>query len=157
MKHKPILFIAVLTLTAALLLGCAPTTLTNAPLQNAASHSLRNLQSLDSDSQLSSAVHAAQPAAEQLPIGKQSDTPTATEIPVVATNCNICGEYDCDDGIYCDDWDEKQENLHEQENIRNHTPCDICGEYDCDDGIYCDDWDDRYDDHHSTKHHRHHD
>ena len=76
--------------------------------------------------------------------------------------CSVCGDDDCDDGKYCDDADEKAENLREQENRKNNTPCKTCGDYDCDDGAYCDDRDDRYerddDDDDDDRHHgRHHD
>ena len=73
--------------------------------------------------------------------------------------CEICGDDDCDDGKYCDDADEKAENLREQENRKNGTPCQVCGEYDCDDSAYCDDWDnhDDWDAHDDHRHGRHHD
>ena len=64
---------------------------------------------------------------------------TAGAEPTEKALCAVCGEYDCDDGIYCDDAHEKAENLREQENRKNGTPCQVCGDYDCDDGIYCDD------------------
>ena len=59
--------------------------------------------------------------------------------------CPVCADDDCDDGKYCDDADEKAENLREAENRKNGVRCSVCGDYDCDDGKYCDDWDDRYD------------
>lgn len=60
--------------------------------------------------------------------------------------CPICADDDCDDGNYCDDADEKAENLREYENRKNGVHCPVCGDYDCDDGAQCDDWGDRYDD-----------
>ena len=57
------------------------------------------------------------------------------------TLCPICGDDDCDDGKYCDDADELEENLREQENREKGIRCSICGDYDCDDGEYCDDAD----------------
>ena len=113
----------------------------------------------------------AAPAAEPIPAPTESTptepvpAPTQPAAPSTKAACSVCGEYDCDDGAYCDDWDEKAENLREQENIRGNTPCDVCGDYDCDDGAYCDDWDDRHDDDHHDwdddddghHHRRHHD
>ena len=60
--------------------------------------------------------------------------------------CPVCGDDDCDDGIYCDDADEREENLREEENRKNGVTCPVCGDHDCDDGEYCDDWDERYED-----------
>lgn len=63
--------------------------------------------------------------------------------PTTAGLCPICGDDDCDDGKYCDDADEKAENLREAENRKKGTPCPVCGDYDCDDGRYCDDADEK--------------
>jgi len=63
-----------------------------------------------------------------------------------ATNknlCPVCADDDCDDGKYCDDADEKAENLREEENRKKGVSCEICGDYDCDDGKYCDDADEK--------------
>jgi hypothetical protein len=83
--------------------------------------------------------------------------PKATGSAVSAKLCPVCADDDCDDGKYCDDWDDKAENLREQENRKNNTPCTVCGEYDCDDGKYCDDWDERYERDDDRHHGRHHD
>ena len=83
--------------------------------------------------------------------------PKATGSSVPAKLCPICADDDCNDGKYCDDWDDKAENLREQENRKNNTPCPVCGEYDCDDGKYCDDWDERYERDDDRHHGRHHD
>lgn len=62
---------------------------------------------------------------------------------VPAGLCPICADDDCDEGAYCDDADDKTENLREYENRKNGTPCQICGDYDCDDGDFCDDADEK--------------
>ena len=54
------------------------------------------------------------------------------------TRCPVCYDDDCDDGKYCDDWDDRRENEREAERRKNGTPCPVCREYDCDDGKYCD-------------------
>lgn len=84
----------------------------------------------------------------------QETAPASTTAPAV-TVCPVCADDDCDDGIYCDDADEREENLREAENRKNGVTCPVCGDYDCDDGKFCDDWDDRYDDHHDDEHHDH--
>ena len=88
---------------------------------------------------------------------------TAASATVPAGLCPVCADDDCDDGKYCDDADEKAENLREYEaeqaakkataqktpakkTTKQATKCSVCGDTDCDDGKYCDDWDDR-DDH----------
>ena len=79
-------------------------------------------------------------------------SPSASTVP--AGLCPICGDDDCDDGQYCDDADEKAENLREyeaqqkakEENVPTSVPaglCPICGDDDCDDGQYCDDADEK--------------
>lgn len=81
-----------------------------------------------------------------------SKTTTSTKKTTASTKnttsglCPVCADDDCDDGKYCDDADERAENLREAENKKNGVRCPVCGDYDCDDGKYCDDWDDRYDD-----------
>ena len=86
----------------------------------------------------------AAPSAEPV-VTPTEPAPAPTQPAVSGTKgpCSVCGDYDCDDGAYCDDWDEKAENLREQENIRSNTTCEVCGDYDCDDGAYCDDWDEK--------------
>jgi len=59
----------------------------------------------------------------------------ASGVTIPAGLCPICGDDDCDDGVYCDDAHELQENLREHDGIL----CTICGDDDCDDGIFCDD------------------
>lgn len=84
----------------------------------------------------------------------ETTAPAATEAAGGTTSastapaglCPVCADDDCDDGKYCDDADEKAENLREQENKKNGKACPVCGDYDCDDGDRCDDWDDRDDD-----------
>ena len=74
--------------------------------------------------------------------------PTETTAPASGDSggrCPVCYDDDCDDGKYCDDWDDRAENEREAERRKNGTPCTVCGDYDCDDGSYCDDWDDRWD------------
>ena len=61
---------------------------------------------------------------------------TTSKVP--AGLCPICADDDCDDGKYCDDADEKAENLREYEANKNKKACPKCGEKDCDDGKYCD-------------------
>lgn len=75
--------------------------------------------------------------------------PTETTAPASGSRCPVCYDDDCDDGKYCDDYDDRAENEREAERRKNGTPCTVCGEYDCDDGAYCDDWDDR----HENRHH----
>ena len=84
-------------------------------------------------------------------VQKPAENTAPATVPV--NLCPVCGDDDCDDGKYCDDWDEKAENLREAENRKNGVSCSVCGDYDCDDGKYCDDWDDRYDDDHHDDHH----
>ena len=87
--------------------------------------------------------------------------PTQPAPATGGSRCPICYDDDCDDGKYCDDYDDREENLREAERRKNGTPCAVCGDYDCDDGKYCDDWDDRYekddDDDDDHRHGRHHD
>lgn len=95
------------------------------------------------------APRATEPAATE-PVVTQPATGTGS------SRCPVCYDDDCDDGKYCDDWDDRKENEREAENRKNGTPCEVCGEYDCDDGKYCDDWDERYegdDDRHHSRHH----
>ena len=73
-----------------------------------------------------------------------TESAKSAETKPAATLCPVCGDDDCDDGKYCDDADELEENLREAENKKNGVRCEICGDDDCDDGIYCDDWDERY-------------
>ena len=110
------------------------------------------------------APKATEPAAPKStePAKPKETVPKAT---VPAGLCPVCGDDDCDDGAYCDDADERAENLREAENRKNGTPCKTCGDYDCDDGAYCDDADERYerdddryddDDDDDDRHHRRH-
>ena len=86
------------------------------------------------------------PAAATEPVPTE---PAATEPapakPATGGNsrCPVCYDDDCDDGKYCDDYDDRKENEREAERRKNGTPCPTCSDYDCDDGKYCDDWDDR--------------
>ena len=128
MKKTVVLIVSV-TLCAALLIGCTPAlAVTQSPISK------------------STLAQSTEPAL----------TATVPVTPSAGTQCSICGDFDCDDGAFCDDWDEKAENLREQENIRNDPPCNICGEYDCDDGAFCDDWDDRREHNDDHKHRRRH-
>lgn len=88
------------------------------------------------------------PAAQEptVPVAAEPVTQPAVSSTVPAELCPVCADDDCNDGQYCDDADDKKENLKEYENRKNGTPCEICADYDCDDGKYCDDWDDRDDD-----------
>ena len=79
--------------------------------------------------------------AEPKPTEPKETEPKETEPKPTPTLCPICGDDDCDDGEYCDDADELEENLREQENKKNGVRCPICGDDDCDDGEYCDDAD----------------
>ena len=81
---------------------------------------------------------------------KTLSTETVPVVPEKPVNlCPTCGDDDCDDGEYCDDADELQENLREEQPKPTEpkptkpapTLCPICGDDDCDDGEYCDDWD----------------
>ena len=95
-------------------------------------------------------------SAEPAPVAPVAATPSGTG----STVCPVCYDDDCDDGKYCDDWDDRAENAREAENRENGVRCQVCGDYDCDDGKYCDDWDDRYehdDDDDDRDHDRHHD
>lgn len=83
-----------------------------------------------------------QTTTQKNPSSSKESAPQQNTTP---TLCPICGDDDCDDGIYCDDADEKAENLREEENRKNGVSCPVCGEYDCDDGEYCDDADERHD------------
>lgn len=74
---------------------------------------------------------------------KNSTSTKTTTSTVPAGLCPVCADDDCNDGKYCDDADDKAENLREYENRKNGTPCAICGDYDCDDGKYCDDADEK--------------
>lgn len=56
-----------------------------------------------------------------------------------AGRCPVCFDDDCDNGQYCDDYDDCEANRREEECRQNGGPCGTCGEYDCDDGIWCDD------------------
>lgn len=80
--------------------------------------------------------------------GSSKTTSGSTKKTTSSGLCPVCADDDCDDGKFCDDADEKAENLREAENRKNGVRCSVCGDYDCDDGKYCDDWDDRHDDHH---------
>ena len=86
---------------------------------------------------------------------KTLSTETVPVVPEKPVNlCPTCGDDDCDDGEYCDDADELQENLREEQPKPTEpkptepkptkpapTLCPICGDDDCDDGENCDDWD----------------
>ena len=91
---------------------------------------------------------------------KTLSTETVPVVPEKPVNlCPSCGDDDCDDGEYCEDADELQENLREEQpkptepkptepkptepKPTKPTPtlCPICGDDDCDDGENCDDWD----------------
>ena len=91
---------------------------------------------------------------------KTLSTETVPVVPEKPVNlCPTCGDDDCDDGEYCDDADELQENLREEQPKSTEpkptepkptepkptkptpTLCPICGDDDCDDGENCDDWD----------------
>jgi len=86
---------------------------------------------------------------EPVPTEPASPAQTAPPATVGRSLCPVCYDDDCDDGKYCDDYDDRAENEREAERRKNGTPCPVCYEYDCDDGKYCDDWDDRHDrDHH---------
>ena len=150
MKNKSLFFILVFVLSGALLVGCTAS----------AEGVGRIPQKLpEREPALVTDADIAKPEATQ----PSTEATQARELPTVML-CQTCGDDDCDDGIYCDDAHEKQENLREAENRKNGTPCQTCGEYDCDDGAYCDDWDDHddrddrddHDDHDDHRHGRHH-
>lgn len=129
MNKKILSFLLVLALGIALLAGCtSASATTQEPSETVVTAPVQNT--------------TRQPASV---LPTELAAPAAT--PVL---CEVCGDYGCDDGAFCDDWDEKWENLKEQENIRINTPCEVCGDYDCDDGVFCDDWDDRYEHHHHS-------
>lgn len=100
---------------------------------------------IDEPSKIVSAPPAETVPATEPPVEK----PVAETTPVTkpqkqdSTLCPVCADDDCDDGIYCDDWDDKAENQREAERIASGVPCEVCGELDCGD-LYCDDWDEKY-------------
>ena len=57
--------------------------------------------------------------------------------------CPVCADDDCNDGKYCDDADDKAENLREYERLMSGEVCPVCADPDCDDGQYCDDADEK--------------
>lgn len=78
--------------------------------------------------------------------------PAATQ--TVAENvCPVCYDDDCDDGEYCDDYDDRGENVRERERRQDAAACTVCGEYDCDNGVWCDNWDERHENGHHGKDH----
>lgn len=99
-------------------------------------------------------TEAAPSVSQQTPAATKTAKTENSTASVPAGLCPVCADDDCDDGKYCDDADEKAENLREAENRKNGVSCPVCGDYDCDDGKYCDDWDDRYDDHDDDHHDR---
>lgn len=92
----------------------------------------------------------AAPPTETVPTTEPpAEKPVTTPAPAakpqkqVPALCPVCADDDCDDGAYCDDWDDKAENQREAERIASGIPCDVCGDLDCG-ALNCDDWDEKY-------------
>ena len=141
MKRKTLSLILVLALCSALLAGCATASAVSQAHEQAVLTNLAHREDTPAAHHTLTDHSSHHAATQNAPAAPAEATPTT---PVITpTACDICGEYDCDDGAYCDDWDEKLENQLEAQNRPNGTPCEVCGEYDCDDGAYCDDWDEK--------------
>ena len=157
--HKKSVFITLLVFvfSAALLMGCTPAQNADVPFAGIQTLAFTDTPAaaaedtaygvlykdhhtapVGQEAEYSAAVPAEAPAAAE---------PAPAELPAptepAATRCPVCYDDYCDDGAYCDDWDDRAENLREAENRKNGTSCPVCGDYDCDDGAYCDDWDEK--------------
>ena len=140
---KFVCLIGALVLSGGLLIGCGVPVQKDTAAQKQVDPRVEHLQNVYTDQKLleerKEITDPGYPKEFQTESGTVADA-AASETPNQSVIlCEICGDDDCNDGIYCDDADELAENLREAETRRNGTPCEICGDYDCDDGIYCDD------------------
>lgn len=158
---KIVSLLVICLLSVSLLIGCSIPTQKNTAMQKREASQAEFLQNVNTDATTrEDRKEIADPVSRD---GMQVEKKAATDIAAASgianahrTLCNTCGDDDCDDGIYCDDADERKENLRDTENRKKGTPCEVCGEYDCGNGGFCDvHRDDHKGDHHG-RHGRHH-
>ena len=82
-------------------------------------------------------------AAETKPAQTAPAVNPSAAVTVPAGLCPVCADDDCNDGKYCDDADDKAENLREYYRLMSGDVCPVCADPDCDDGKYCDDADEK--------------
>ena len=140
MKTKKTVFITLLALmlSAALLMGCAPTTAaatvpqTDTPVLYTLSN---NVLTSNTEPEI---------AAQE---NDNNSTPSAD----TTAACGICGRQDCTDGVHCSSWNENAENQSV------HAPCSTCRSDDCRGGSDCSSRNNhRNSSNHHSGHNRHH-
>lgn len=136
MKTKKTVFITLLVLCIALLMGCTPAKAATPQTSTPVLYTL-------SGKTLTSGAEPEVAAQEN----GDSSTPSAD----TTAACGICGQQNCSGGVHCGNRNENAENQSV------HAPCSICNNNDCSSGSDCNSRNNhRNSSNHHSNHNRHH-